>query len=121
MFDPPRDGIVTCVKTSSGKVCALACKEGFDFSETPALFYVCKNGAWSFVTLAPADLSVRSSLECKGELYEFIYSITTRVRAAPLARSVNKPRRRQRRDRHQTKGKMNKTKPAHVRCKSLLF
>jgi len=64
MFDPPRDGILTCVKTSKGKVCALACKEGFDFSETPALFYVC-DGSWSFVTLAPADLSVKSSLECK--------------------------------------------------------
>ena len=90
MFDPPRDGILTCVKTSSGKVCALACKEGFDFSDTPPLFYVCENGAWSFVTLAPADLSVKSPVECKGEVYRFIYSITTRIRAAPLARSINR-------------------------------
>ena len=89
MFDPPRDGILTCVKTSKGKVCALACKEGFDFSETPALFYVC-DGSWSFVTLAPADLSVKSSLECKGELYTFIHSITTRIRAAPLNGFVNR-------------------------------
>lgn len=89
MFDPPRDGILTCVKTSTGKVCALACKEGFDFSETPPLFYVCENGAWSFVTLSPADLSVKSSLECKGEEYKFIYSITIRVRAAALTRAAH--------------------------------
>ena len=90
MFDPPRDGIITCVKTSSGKVCALVCKEGFDFSETPPLFYVCENGAWSFVTLAPADLSVKSSPECKGEVCNFIYSIITRVKTTHLARSVNR-------------------------------
>lgn len=90
MFDPPRDGILTCVKKSNGKVCALACKEGFDFSQTPALFYVCEGGVWSFVTLAPADLSVKSSLKCKGELYKFISSITTRISTAKLTRSVNK-------------------------------
>ena len=72
MFDPPKDGILTCVKTGNVKVCALACKEGFDFSETPALFYVCESGVWSFVSLAPADLSVKSSLECKGELHKSI-------------------------------------------------
>ena len=71
MFNPPRDGIVTCVKTSRGKVCSLACKEGFDFTQTPALFYVCENSVWSFVTIAPADLSVNSPLKCKG-IYIFL-------------------------------------------------
>ncbi len=69
MFDPPKDGIVTCVKTSSGKVCSLACKEGFDFTETPALFYVCKNSAWSYVSLAPGDLSVPWPQKCEGRLF----------------------------------------------------
>ena len=79
----PKGWYIDLRENKQRKVCALACKEGFDFSETPPLFYVCENGAWSFVTLAPADLSVKSSLECKGEVYKLIYSITTRVRAAP--------------------------------------
>lgn len=68
MFDPPKDGIVTCVKTNNGKVCALACKEGFDFSETPALFYVCRNSVWSYVSLAPGDLSAPWPQKCEGRL-----------------------------------------------------
>ena len=76
MLKPPRDGILTCVKTSSGNVCALACKEGFDFSQTPALFYVCENGVRSFISLAPADLSVNSSLECTGKYYSYFLSTT---------------------------------------------
>ena len=66
MFDPPKDGIVTCVKTNNGKVCSLACKDGFDFTETPALFYVCKNSAWSFVSLVPGDLSIPWPNKCEG-------------------------------------------------------
>ena len=76
MLKPPRDGILTCVKTSSGNVCALACKEGFDFSQTPALFYVCENGVRSFISLAPAELSVNSSLECTGKYYSYFLSTT---------------------------------------------
>ena len=67
MFDPPKDGIVTCVKTNNGKVCSLACKDGFDFSETLALFYVCKNSAWSFVSLVPGDLSIPWPNKCEGK------------------------------------------------------
>ncbi|XP_078371414.1 lactadherin-like, partial [Oculina patagonica] len=40
----------------------------FDFSETPALFYVCESGTWSFVTIAPADLSVKFSLKCEAKI-----------------------------------------------------
>ena len=74
MFDPPKDGIVTCVKTSSGKVCSLACKQGFDFVQDPALFYVCESSSWSFVTFPPADLSASISHTCesKCEFHVFI-------------------------------------------------
>jgi len=65
MFDPPKDGIVTCVKKSSGKVCSLACKQGFDFARDPALFYVCGGSDWSFVALPPADLSVPWPNKCE--------------------------------------------------------
>ena len=69
MFDPPEDGIVTCVKTSSGKICSLACKEGFDFAQNPALFYVCKDSVWSYVAVPPADLSVSAAgpVKCVGK------------------------------------------------------
>ena len=66
MNDPPNDGIVTCVKTNNGKVCSLACKEGFDFTDTPALFYVCKTSAWSYVILAPGYLYVPWPNKCEG-------------------------------------------------------
>ena len=68
MFDPPEDGIVTCVKTSSGKVCSLVCKVGYDFAQDPALFYVCKGSVWSFVAMPPADLSVSGPVNCEGKL-----------------------------------------------------
>lgn len=66
MLSAPKDGIAACVKTNRGKVCALACKEGLDFSHLPALFYVCENSTWSVVTMSPADLSVYSPMKCEG-------------------------------------------------------
>ena len=78
MLSAPKDGIASCVKTSRGKVCALACKEGLDFSHLPALFYVCENSAWSVVTMSPADMSVYSPMKCEG-VYNGVCFITILV------------------------------------------
>ena len=51
LYAAPKNGALACNKIGSDYVCAVMCKNGFDFSFDPPLVYFCSSGIWNFFSL----------------------------------------------------------------------
>ena len=57
LYAAPKNGALACNKVGSDYVCAVMCKNGFDFSFDPPLVYFCSSGKWNFFSLPPIPFS----------------------------------------------------------------